>query len=184
MRGAIALTLVLVVLLSSRPAQSGAWSLGSHMGLAHISSGVEGSGSSFSIAGPQSAFVYQPGLRLGFGDERRMQEVQLDVGFFWLDQAGASYSLLDLSTSYQRCLSGGSTAPFANLGLGLLSEGSAGRSSASGLFGLGVGVRHVIRERRGAVRAEGRVDWLLRDKTTDRPALTTIGLRLGFDLWL
>ena len=184
MSRAIVVVVVLATLASSRAAWGVSWSLGSHVGLGHISSRVEGSGSSFAIAWPQSAFTYQPGMRIALSDSSRKRELQFDSGFFWLDQAGSSYSLLDISASYQRCFGAGTTAPFANLGLGLLSEGSAGSSSISGSFGGGVGVRRVVRERRGALRAEARADWLLRDATTGRPALRTIGLRLGFDLWL
>ncbi len=184
MSRAIVLAVVLAALVPSHSSWALSWSVGSHMGLGHISSRVEGSGSSFAIAWPQSAFTYQPGMRLAVSDSSRRHELQVDSGFFWLDQAGSSYSLLDVSASYQRCFGAGTTMPFANLGLGLLSEGSAGRSSISGSFGGGIGARHVVRERRGALRAEARVDWLLRDSTTGRPALRTIGLRLGFDLWL
>jgi predicted alpha/beta superfamily hydrolase len=115
---------------------------------------------------------------------RPPEEIQLDTGFFWLNQAGSRYSLLNVATAYQQCLGARSTTPHAHLGVGLLSEGSAARSSISGSFGIGVGLRHVVGERHGAVRVEGRVDWLLRDTTTDRPPLTNPGLRLGFDLWL
>lgn len=184
MSWAVVVAGVLAMLAASPPVWGVSWSLGSHLGLGHISSRVEGSGSSFAIAWPQSAFTYQPGMRLALSDSSRKHELQVDSGFFWLDQAGSRYSLLNISTSYQRCFGAGATTPFANLGLGVLSEGSAGRSSISGSFGGGIGARHVIRERRGALRAEARVDWHLHDTTTGRPALTTIGLRLGFDLWL
>jgi hypothetical protein len=172
------------ILIATSPAYALSWSLGSHLGLAHINSRVEGSGSSFVIGWPQSAFTYQPGVRVAYGDSSRTNELQLDTGFFWLNQAGSAYSLFNLATSYQRCLRPGPTSPFVNLGVGLLSEGSAGRSSISGSIGVGLGVRRAVRERHGAVRAEARADWLLRDTTTDRPPLTSLGLRLGFDLWL
>ena len=184
MTRAIVLTLALAVLGPSDPAWALSWSLGSHLGLGHISSRMEGSGSSFVIAWPQSALTYQPGMRVAVGDSSHTHEVQIDSGLFWLDQAGSTYSLLDVSVGYQQCFGAGKTVPFANLGLGLLSEAGAGVNSVSGSFGVGGGLRHVVRAGRGALRAEGRVDWLLRDATTGRPALTTVGLRLGFDLWL
>jgi hypothetical protein len=183
-RGFFLLGVCLAALVPCASAWARSWSLGSHLGIGYITSRVEGSGSSFAIAWPQSAFTYQPGIRIALGDSSHKHEVQLDSGFFWLDQAGSRYSLLNASTSYQRSFGSGTTTPIANVGLGLLSEGSAGQSSISGLIGAGIGLRHAVRERHGAVRGEARVDWLLRDATTGRPALTTIGLRLGFDLWL
>ena len=73
---------------------------------------------------------------------------------------------------------------FANVGMGLYREGSATRHSTARSYGGGLGFRHVVRERHGALRAEVRADHLDSDAGSGRPSLTTLELRLGFDLWL
>lgn len=78
----------------------------------------------------------------------------------------------------------GPTVPFANAGLGVNREGGAAKAGTSARFGAGVGVRHIVGNRHGVVRAEARVDRNTRDSTFGRPGLTSIGPRLGFDLWL
>ena len=75
-------------------------------------------------------------------------------------------------------------AAFANAGIGMFREGGAARSSLAASYGAGVGMRHRVHEDHGAIRAEVRGDYLNRSAEFGRPALTTIGLRLGFDLWL
>jgi len=180
-----------VVLLSlpligaSQVAYGASLSLGSHVGITMIRSERPGSGSSTVIAWPSSSFTYQPALRIGLGDEDRTHEMLLDSGLFFLDQAGSTLSLFTLTGSYQHTFSSKSrTAAFANLGAGVYREGGAAQSSTTSTFGGGVGVRRVVGDRNGAVRAELRVDRLHSDNTFGRPALNFVGLRLGFDLWL
>jgi hypothetical protein len=126
-----------------------------------------------------------PGLRVGFGDSRHANEILLDSGLFLLDEAGFTLSLFSASASYQHAFaSSRPLAPFTNVGMGLFREGGSMRASTSVSFGGGVGLRRIIRDRRGTIRAEMRADYLQRDPTFGRPPLTSIGLRLGFDLWL
>jgi hypothetical protein len=179
------MVLAALSLLVPCAASAGAWSLGSHVEFATIQSDVRGSGRSSVVAWPSNAFAYQPGLRVGWGDSRRAHELLFDSGLFMLDEAGSTLSLLATSLSYQHAFGArNSTSPIANLGVGLYREGGSATSSNSRSFGAGVGVRHVIHEDHGALRGEFRVDYLQRNATFSRPALVTLGLRLGFDLWL
>jgi hypothetical protein len=68
--------------------------------------------------------------------------------------------------------------------LGLYREEAATRTHTSLRFGTGVGVRHAVRDDQGSLRAEVRYDELRGDRGSGRPRLHTVGLRLGFDLWL
>lgn len=169
----------------SQVANSASWSIGSHMGLSTIRSERPGSGTSAVVAWPSSALTYQPGLRIALGSEVRHHELLVDTGLFFIDQAGSTLSLFTLTTSYQHTFSPRSgTAVFANLGGGLFREGGAAVSSTSSTFGAGLGVRHVVGDSHGAIRAELRVDRLHSADAFGRPALNLVGLRLGFDLWL
>jgi hypothetical protein len=182
----IPLVLVAAVsLLIPRAVYAAVWSLGSHIEMASVQSDVRGSGRSTVVAWPSNAFAYQPGLRIGWGNARRGHELLLDSGLFMLDEAGSTLSLLATSLSYQHAFGARSTtSPIANLGMGLFREGGSARASSSTSFGAGVGVRHVIHDGHGALRGEFRVDYLKRDAVFSRPTLVTLGLRLGFDLWL
>ncbi len=177
--------LAVLTLASCRPAWAVTWSLGSQMGLSTIRSSSTTSGSSTVLAWPSNAFTYQPGLRIGIGDSRHAREVVIDSGMFLIDEAGSILSLFAASASYQQTfMPRWRNAPFANAGIGFYREGGAARSATSTSFGAGVGVRHALGSGHGALRAEGRLDYLKDSDTFGRPALITLGLRLGFDLWL
>jgi len=177
--------IVLPALLASQVAVAGSWSLGSHLSLSTIRSERPGSGSSTVFAWPSNAFTYQPALRVGLSGESRAHELLIDSGLFALDQAGSTLSLFTATASYQHSFRAGSrTAPIVNAGAGLYREGGAVLSSTSSTFGVGAGIRHVVGDRKGTLRAEFRYDRLHSDNALGRPALNFVSLRLGFDLWL
>ena len=178
---------IALVALSLLPRVSSAaavsFSLGTQFGLASIS-GASGSNSTV-VAWPASALTYQPGLRMACGNARHSRDVTLDSGLFLLDEAGSTLSLLVGTASYQHVVRPEwPWSPFANLGLGFYREYAATRTRVSSSYGGGVGVRHAVRDSHGALRAEVRYDHLRSDGGSGRPTLTTVGLRLGFDLWL
>ena len=178
---------IALVALSLLPRVSSAvavsFSLGTQFGLASISGG---SGSSSTVvAWPASALTYQPGLRLACGNARHSRDVTLDSGLFLLDEEGSTLSLLVGTASYQHVVRPEwSWSPFANLGLGFYHEYAATRTRISSSYGGGIGVRHAVRDSHGALRAEVHYDHLRGDSASGRPRLITVGLRLGFDLWL
>jgi hypothetical protein len=177
--------LFLSLLLRASSAAALSWSLGTQFGLASISSGAGSRTSSTVVAWPASALTYQPGLRLACGNVRHSRDVTLDSGLFLLDEAGSTISQFVGEASYQHVLRPDwFWAPFGNLGLGFYREYAATRTHASTSYGAGIGVRHALRDSHGVLRAEIRYDYLLDDSDSGRPALTTVGLRLGFDLWL
>jgi hypothetical protein len=167
------------------PAAAGEWSLGAHLGMGVVESDVSGAGSTNFVAWPANPVLYQPGLRVAFGDRRRANELLGDTGFLLLDEGGSTLSLLATAFSLQHAWRGSwRNSPFLNVGIGFLRETSEVRSSVSTTYGAGFGLRHRVREDHGALRVEARVDHVPRDEELGRPALTTVGLRLGFDLWL
>lgn len=176
--------LALVALLAD-PGWALSWSFGSNLGISTVRSNKDGSGTSTVLAWPTNALAYQPALRVGIGDSRHAHEVLQDSGLFMIDEAGSTLSLFAFLGSYQHTLfADRANAPFANIGVGLYREGGAALTSTTRSGGVGVGLRHVVNDRHGTVRGEVRVDYLKHDDTFGRPDLTTIGLRLGFDLWL
>lgn len=173
------------LLLTAQMASGASWSIGSHISIATIRSGTPGSGSSTVVAWPSNAFTYQPALRIALSDKAHTHELLVDSGLFLLDQAGSTLSLFTGTASYQHTFSSAARiAAFANLGAGIFREGGAARGTAKATFGGGAGVRRIVGDGKGIVRAELRGDHLQSDGAFGRPALTSIGLRLGFDLWL
>jgi hypothetical protein len=175
---------ILVLMLVPASARAWEWSLGASMSAATMRSG-ENRGTSTSFALPSNALTYQPGFRVGYGSKRRTHEVLLDGGALVIGEEGSTVSLIVGSLAYQHAFGRSPTSnPYANLGLGFLREGSALAAGSNATFGAGVGWRRVLREERGDLRAEIRYDYLKSGGPFDRPNLTTVGLRLGFDLWL
>jgi hypothetical protein len=172
-------------LLLAAPAGAVSWSLGAQFGLASITSGAGSRGKSTVVAWPSSALTYEPGLRLACGSARHEYDVTLDTGLLLLDEAGSTISMFVGMASYQQVFRREwPWSPFANVGVGLYREEAATRTHSSLRFGTGAGVRHVVRDAHGALRAEVRYDELRGDRGSGRPRLHTVGLRLGFDLWL
>ncbi len=174
-----------IALLLPTVAWSAALTLGSHLGLASIQSDVRGSGRSTSVAWPSSVITYQPGLRVGLADDHHTHALFVDTGMLNLDEGGSTLNMVVVQFSYEFAFRADrTTAPTASFGAGFYHEGSAAYASTSPGYGGGLGVRHRIRGDHGAVRAEVRADYLRSSDAFGRPRLTTVGLRLGFDLWL
>ena len=74
-----------LALASAMPARA-ATSFGTHLGLAVLSS--EGDESLTAVSWPSNALVYQPGLRIGFGDAERRNEGLFDTSLIRLDETG------------------------------------------------------------------------------------------------
>jgi len=175
----------IVAAFAVTPVAAAEWSLGSHLELATLQSDVRGSGSSTLVTWPSNTFGYQPGLRVAVGDTRHANELTLDSGLFAIDEAGSSLTLFSAFAAWQHAFrAANANAPFANIGMGLYREGGAAYAATAASYGAGIGMRHRIHDGRGDVRAEVRVDHLRGVKRLDRPELTSIGLRLGFDLWI
>jgi len=174
----------LVVLLAAAPARAVSWSMGTQFGIASITSGGD-AGKSTVVGWPASAITYQPGLRVGAGNARHTRDVTLDSGLFLLDEAGSTLSLFTATLSYQHVVKPEwPWSPFGNIGLGTYREDSASRTFSSRKWGAGLGIRHAVRDDHGALRVELRYDYLNRDSGSGRPALNTVGLQFGFDLWM
>jgi len=175
----------LLLLLHGSSAAALSWSFGTQFGLASISSGAGSRTSSTVVAWPASALTYQPGLRVACGNARHTRDLTLDSGLFLLDEQGSTLSLLVGAAGYQHVVRPDwYWSPFANLGLGFYREYAATRTHTSSSWGAGIGVRHAVRDSHGVLRAEVRYDKLDGDGGSGRPELHTVGLRLGFDLWL
>lgn len=168
-----------------KPCVGASWSLGSHFGFSSIRSSVSGSGSSSILGVPANPLSYQPGLRLAVADSLRGRQVALDLGLMALVEGGAGFSVTTVHVDYVRALRAENvTAVLATAGAGVVREGGGDRASYAASFGAGLGVRRLVRDSHGAVRVETRVDWLLKDGIRERPRLTILTARLGFDLWL
>src|ERR1051325_9851357 len=166
------------------PARAGSWSLGAQMGAMTVRSRA-GSGTSTVVALPLSTLTYQPGFRLGYGDGRHAREACLEGGALVVDEVGSMVTIALGSLGYQYVLKQQSdSSPYANVGAGILSEGSGGRHGSSLLVGAGLGMRRVVHDERGTIRVEARYDFLRGGGPFGRPYLNTMSLRLGFDLWL
>jgi len=143
------------------------------------------SGTSTALALPSNALTYQPGFRLGYGNTKRTHEVTLDAGALVIGEEGSTVSLVVGSLGYQYAFGRSPLSnPFANVGIGFLREGNALAAGSNATWGAGVGWRRVLRDQRGDLRAEIRYDYLKGGGPFGRPNLTTVGVRLGFDLWL
>jgi len=174
----------LLALLVPASARAWEWSLGASMSAGTTRSGAH-SGTSTAFALPSNALTYQPGFRLGYGSERRTHEVTLDGGALVIGEEGSTVSLIVGSLGYQHAFGHSQTSnPFANLAIGFLREGNALAAGSNATYGAGLGWRRVLRDQRGDLRAEIRYDFLAGGGPFGRPNLTTVGLRLGFDLWL
>lgn len=161
------------------------WSVGAHMGASTVFSDVRGSGRTTVVAWPSSVLAYQPGFRIGLADGRHAHNLVLDSGMLNLDMGGSGLSLLSVALGYEHTfVSVRTIAPFATIGVGFHREGSDAATSTSPNFGGGIGLRRRIRGDNGVLRAEVRADYLRASDAFGRPQLTTVGLRVGFDLWL
>jgi len=167
----------------ARSAYAGSWSLGAHVS-ASVVRGDANEGSTGIWGAPSNVLGYQPALRVAWGDAVHKNDVLLDVGGLAIDQPGSNLSLAIATLGYQHAFgTAHSFSPIVDAETGAVREDDAQVSWAP-LFGLGAGVRHLIRDDHGAVRIEARWDLVETDHTTGRPRLDSFGIRAGFDLWL
>lgn len=176
-------TCVLSISCIASPVWAGAWSLGTNLGAGVVHAGAT-SGTNAVLALPSNALTYQPAFRIGFGNDLHTHDAFVDAGALVIDEAGSTLSLIVGSLNYQYVFTRSLAAPFANVGVGFMREGGAVRATTRPTYSGGLGVRRMTRDGHGALRAEARVDHLKGDGSYGRPDLTTIGVRLGFDLWL
>ena len=182
-RTQVAVVALLGLMLAS-PARAGSWSLGAQLGAISLRSD-EGGGTSTVVAFPLNALSYQPGLRLGFGDARHSREACLEGGLLVIDEAGTVVTIAVASLGYQHVfMQHAVSSPFASAWVGMVGEGGEGQYGNSISYGAGLGWRRVIRDEHGALRIEARYDYLRSGGAFERPKLSMLGLRLGFDLWL
>src|SRR5436309_1414640 len=87
------LALVLWSIASVSAARAANWSLGMNVSSATVRGGAH-SGTSVWLAFPSSALTYQPGMRLGYGNLSRTDEVYLDGGGLIIGEEGSTVSLL------------------------------------------------------------------------------------------
>jgi hypothetical protein len=168
---------LLALALGASPAAAASWSLGTQLGLAYISSGAAGEGTTTVVAWPANALTYEPGLRLAVGNDHHTRDLLLDTGWLKLDEAGSTLSMFVATASYQHVFRPGwNWSPFANAGAGAYREDAATVTRTSGRWGGGICVRHVVHEDHGALRFEARYDRLNANRDSGRPELN--------DLWL
>ena len=146
--------------------------------------GESNEGSTGIWGAPSNVLGYQPALRASWGDSLHQHDLLLDFGGLAIDQPGSSLSLAVMTLGYQHAFdTDRALSPIINAEAGVVREDGAQVSWAP-LFGLGAGLRHSIRQQRGAVRIEVRWYQVGSDHTLGRPRLDSLGVRAGFDLWL
>lgn len=173
-----------VVLMIAVNATAGVLSLGSNVSVAIIRSDIRGSGTLATVGAPASPLTYQPGLALAFADTSHVNKLGLDMGFLMVDEGGDRIDWTVGMLEYERELGHCWQNWFANIGAGCFRESSAERASNSAIVGVGIGIHRVTRERHGELRAELHASRIAADRRVGRPPLTSVGLRLGFELWL
>jgi hypothetical protein len=135
-------------------------------------------------------YTFSPGLRLTFGlDEKMKQALYLDSGLLWgvgSVGSGESFNMGQFVLGYQVSMSDAPTAPYLTGGAGVMwLNDSEGDAWANPVLGGGLGLRHTLAHGKGTFRAELHLDRQFqaeRNGTVKWPALTSIGLKLGFDL--
>lgn len=173
---------VVLMTVVAGPARAAVLSAGANFGVSYV---TEGDGL-LGIHVPGSSDPYfgglMPGLRLGINDQTFRHLVAIDLGLTYLNSSGSSLHVIELMGSYQHHLvTQGRTAPFINLGAGLVNVGGDSASETRVLVGAGVGVRQTLVHGHGAGRFEMRLDHL-NEKDFD-PSLNVISFRVGFDLY-
>lgn len=170
------MTLIMLSAITIPSVSSAGMSLGANVTAAQFGNAND---HSFALSAPSSPlFGIQPGLRIGFPNPSGLDETYFDTGLLMVE----SYTLWSVTVNYQRALARQPTAPYVTVGGGFQSYGGFVGFEAYPVFGGGFGVRHILGHRQGAIRAELRYDRL--HVTEESEDLSSIGLKLGFDLWL
>jgi hypothetical protein len=168
---------VLGLLLTPAWAHAAHMSLGGNFSFVQLSQGSE---NSTVVAFPSDVLVgIVPGFRIGAVGARGMDEGFLDLGVVSIEEE----HFTALTLNYQRHLTRGATAPFLTAGWGVYRNDFSGAGSdTQTLVGGGLGVTHRLAHGQGALRAEIHVDSL--EQSSENDALVSVGLKLGFDLYL
>jgi len=183
----IAFAMLLVI--ATAPVHAGTMSIGTNFGINHYIP-ERGDGLT-TFAWPNASnpmfYTFSPGLRLTFGlDENAKQALYLDNGLSVYAISGESLTMIQFMLGYQACFSDAPTAPYLTGGAGLMVlSGVEGEAWSNPVLGGGLGVRHTLAHGKGAFRTELHFDRqfeVMRRGYVVSPALTSIGLKIGFDL--
>ena len=177
--------LVVALLVAAWPvaAAAGMWSIGPNFG---VSVNTNQNASVTVLAWPGDALGFQPGLRIGYLERSSPLEFYVDTGFLMETESGSSFRILQASGNFQHRLSGRSlSGPYLNAGLGFwMIDDDGGKSGTVPSVGVGLGARGVLRHGHGAFRGEFRLDHFFEDQGAGVDAFTSLGFKLGFDLWM
>ena len=138
------------------------------------------------------------GLRLGVAAPNSVQEFYLLTSFDYLSTPGSFLTRYVLSANVQKNLSSSGLSPYLTAGVGMRGVNSANNATtdtpptASGgavalTVGFGLGLRHPVASRHGVLRGEVRYDWNDDGKVDGLaviPTANSLGVRLGFDMWM
>src|SRR5689334_4803738 len=137
------------------------------------------------ISAPGLASSIGPGLRLGFVTPGNVLAVNVDFRAAYVTGGGfaderVSDSLISLELDRNPS---NSAIPFVTAGVGLHGTEVSVVKLTRAVFGAGLGVRHWLEDRRGAVRGELRFDRLPRGSLegTHCPPANIFSMKLGFD---
>jgi hypothetical protein len=188
----ISLLLVLSTFARGAGPASADWSLGSNLGVS-ILMPTDGADTPVLVEVPAGSSLglflvgAQPGLRLGFTNAARRDELNLDTSLSMIRGGGDTFTTGQMTANFQHAFgSSKSDQPFVTVGVGgnLLSGG--GSSSNTGVLGFGVGQRHWFAEGHGSSRFELRYDRIGESKVdgyTIQSGMNVFEMRFGFDLW-
>jgi hypothetical protein len=179
-----------VLLCGSARAEGGGMFFGTSLGVTHFIP-EDGDGLTAATWPSQAGFylpTFMPGLRVGgFLDEAHQQSLYLDTGLFYATSDGNSLMNLQGLLAYEFAFGDQPTVPIVNVGVGVLHVGDDDDSYNSMVIGGGLGLRHRLAHGHGALRAEVHVDRQFEAEDnghTVLPALTAVGAKLGFDVYL
>jgi hypothetical protein len=166
------------------------WSIGTNLGITFIS--PDGGDGVTAVAIPGGVGGFQPGLRVGRALESPRHELFADTGLLLYSTESFSSNAFELTGNYQWNLAPDrDTGPYLTTGFGFLVQsvevGSTRVGGTSAIFGFGVGLRRMIAERAGSVRAELRLDRVTEardDGVVVVPDANLVSLKLGYDLWI
>lgn len=188
MRVVLPAFLMFVPIQVARAADSGALTLGPNLGIGLVDEPGTGSDAVTSIGVPSGGGLLfgslQPGMRFGYVGPSGRFDVYLDVALNYARSERSSFHtfLGGLNLQYN-FLPEAVATPYVTAGGGFLKVGGdfiGGETDP--MLGLGLGVRRMVSEGHGALRAEARYDRLLGGDTSID--LNSFALKLGFDLWI
>ena len=168
-------------------AHSGTLTIGPNLGVGVVDEPGTGGDAVTSVGVPNGGGMVfgslQPGLRFGYVPESGQFDVYLDTGLNYSRTRESSFKTILGSLNLQYNLApDATTTTYAVLGAGLSHIGDRYASMTDLIVGAGVGLRRMVSEEHGAVRAELRYDRLIGDPSSID--LNSFALKLGVDLWI